>query len=52
MVLANIKTISVALFNEWQPLLSTYVLRITRSELMAEEVVQEVFLKIWIGRDI
>lgn len=39
------------LFNTWYPLLSTLVLRLTRSELLAEEVVQDVFLKIWMGRE-
>ncbi|UYQ95803.1 sigma-70 family RNA polymerase sigma factor [Chitinophaga horti] len=39
------------LFNTWYPLLSTLVLRVTRSEMLAEEVVQEVFLKIWMGRE-
>jgi RNA polymerase sigma-70 factor (ECF subfamily) len=39
------------LFGQWYPLLSTLLLRITRSEIVAREVVQDVFLKIWMGRE-
>lgn len=35
----------------YQPLLLTYVYQLTRSESAAEEIVQDVFLKIWMGRE-
>jgi RNA polymerase sigma-70 factor (family 1) len=35
----------------YQPLLLTYVYRLTRSESHAEEIVQDVFLKVWMGRE-
>lgn len=35
----------------YQPLLLTYVFQLTKSATLAEEIVQDVFLKIWISRD-
>ncbi|WP_295128490.1 RNA polymerase sigma factor [uncultured Chitinophaga sp.] len=35
----------------YQPLLLTYVYRLTKSESHAEEIVQDVFLKVWMGRE-
>lgn len=35
----------------YQPLLLTFVFRLTRSAGTAEEIVQDVFLKIWMGRE-
>lgn len=45
------ETAFTQLFNEWYPLLSTLILRVTRSEMLTEEVVQDVFLKVWMGRE-
>lgn len=39
------------LFNQYYPLLSTHVFRITRSLPETEEIVQDVFFKIWITRE-
>ncbi len=39
------------LFNNYYPLLSTLVYRLTRSLPSTEEIVQDVFLKIWMGRE-
>ncbi|MBV8252060.1 MAG: RNA polymerase sigma-70 factor [Chitinophaga sp.] len=38
------------LFHDWRNKLYTYILRITDSPETAEDVVQEVFLKIWLRR--
>lgn len=38
------------LFKAHYSQLSGYIMRITESELLAEEIVQDVFLKIWINR--
>lgn len=35
------------LFNTWQPFLATHIYRITESTVITEEIVQDVFLKIW-----
>lgn len=35
------------LFERWQPMLATYIFRITRSRESAAEIVHDVFLKIW-----
>lgn len=35
------------LFHEWQPFLYTHIHRITESRELTEEIVQDVFLKIW-----
>lgn len=45
------ETAFARLFNEWYPLLSTLILRLTRSEILTEEIVQDVFLKVWMGRE-
>lgn len=39
------------LFHEWQPFLSTHIYRITESRELTEEIVQDVFLKIWQTRE-
>lgn len=39
------------LFDQWHPLLATHIYRVTQSKELAEEVVQDVFLKIWNGRE-
>lgn len=39
------------LFHAYYPLLSTHVFRITQSLPVTEEIVQDVFLKIWMGRE-
>lgn len=41
----------VVFFKQWQPFLATHIFRITNSRELAEEVVQDVFLKIWITRE-
>jgi RNA polymerase sigma-70 factor (family 1) len=39
------------LYEQWQPQLSYFIFRITKSKDIAAEVVQDVFLKIWINRE-
>ncbi|GEP97600.1 RNA polymerase sigma factor [Chitinophaga cymbidii] len=39
------------LMHVYQPLLLTYVFQLTKSVSNAEEIVQDVFLKIWMGRE-
>lgn len=39
------------LFNTYHQLLGTHIYRITNSVELAEEVVQDVFLKIWLSRE-
>lgn len=39
------------LFNKYHQKLGTHIFRITKSHELAEEVVQDVFLKIWMGRE-
>lgn len=39
------------LFLHWHPLLAGYIFRITESREMTEEIVQDVFLKIWMIRE-
>jgi len=39
------------LFLHWHQLLAGYVLRITESRELTEEIVQDVFLKIWMSRE-
>lgn len=39
------------LFNKYHQKLGAHILRLTRSHEMAEEIVQDVFLKIWINRE-
>ena len=38
------------LFNGYQGLVYSFAKRLTRSEALAEDIVQEIFLKIWLGR--
>lgn len=39
------------LFETWEPHLSAYIFRITRSKESTAEIVQDVFLKIWLARE-
>jgi RNA polymerase sigma-70 factor (ECF subfamily) len=39
------------LFHRWQSFLATHIYRITESRELAEEIVQDVFLKIWQTRE-
>ncbi|WP_353719875.1 RNA polymerase sigma-70 factor [Dyadobacter sp. 676] len=39
-----------ALFHDYQGLVYSFAKRLTRSETLAEDIVQEIFLKIWLGR--
>ena len=41
-----------ALFNRYKDRLYHYLLRITKSPEMTEEIVMDVFLKLWIGKDL
>lgn len=45
------ETAFTVLFNTYYPLLSTHVFRITRSLPETEEIVQDVFFKIWMSRE-
>lgn len=38
------------LYNKWQPVLSTFIFRISKSRDISAEIVQDVFLKIWNNR--
>jgi RNA polymerase sigma-70 factor (ECF subfamily) len=39
------------LFHSWQPFLASHIYRITESAEITEEIVQDVFLKIWQARE-
>jgi RNA polymerase sigma-70 factor (family 1) len=39
------------LFEQWHPLLATHIYRVTQSQTLTEEIVQDVFLKIWNTRE-
>ena len=39
------------LYHDWQPKLSSYIFSITREKDITAEVVQDVFLKIWMSRE-
>jgi RNA polymerase sigma-70 factor (ECF subfamily) len=39
------------LFNEWQPRLSAFLFKISKSKETTEEIVSDVFLKIWLSRE-
>jgi RNA polymerase sigma factor (sigma-70 family) len=39
------------LFNEFRPVIYTHIRRISGSESLAQEIVQDTFLKIWLKRD-
>lgn len=45
------ETAFTQLFHQWQPFLSTHIYRITESKALTEEIVQDVFLKIWQTRE-
>src|SRR6185312_15492514 len=38
------------IFDYFEPQLFPFILKITRSQSIAEEVVQEIFIKLWINR--
>jgi RNA polymerase sigma-70 factor (ECF subfamily) len=40
-----------AIFNFYEPRLYPFVFNMTKSETIAEEVVQEVFIKLWVNRN-
>ncbi|MBO9731557.1 MAG: sigma-70 family RNA polymerase sigma factor [Chitinophaga sp.] len=39
------------MFEQWHPLLATHIYRVTQSRPLTEEIVQDVFLKIWNNRE-
>lgn len=39
------------LYRLWQPALGAYVFRVTKSRELAAEIIQDVFLKIWMNRE-
>eukprot|EP00825_Cyclidium_porcatum_P016838 TRINITY_DN19737_c0_g1_i1.p2 TRINITY_DN19737_c0_g1~~TRINITY_DN19737_c0_g1_i1.p2 ORF type:complete len:198 (-),score=0.23 TRINITY_DN19737_c0_g1_i1:5-598(-) len=39
------------LYNDWQSHLSSFIFRITKSSDLTAEIVQDVFLKIWLNRE-
>jgi RNA polymerase sigma-70 factor (ECF subfamily) len=39
------------IFQNWLPFLSSHIFRITESKELTEEIVQDVFLKIWLTRE-
>ncbi len=40
------------IFEKYRQPLYTYLLRITKSEVIAEDIVADVFMKLWIGREL
>ena len=50
-VAAGDETAFAGIYNKWQGSLSTFIYQITQSREMAAEVVQDVFLKIWMSRE-
>jgi RNA polymerase sigma-70 factor (family 1) len=46
------ETAFTRLFEHWQPVLASFIFRITRSREIAAEIVQDVFLKIWMSREV
>jgi len=40
------------LFHQWQPFLASHIYRISESKELTEEIVQDVFLKIWQSREL
>lgn len=40
------------LFNNYYNLLGTFIMRLTESELLTQEIVQDVFVKIWVNRSV
>lgn len=39
------------LYARWEPTLSTFIFQVTRSKVITAEIVQDVFLKIWMTRE-
>ena len=39
------------LYWKWQPALGAYIFRVTKSKELAVEIIQDVFLKIWMSRE-
>lgn len=39
------------MLHQWQPFLTAHIFRISESRELAEEIVQDVFLKIWLTRE-
>ncbi len=46
------ETAFTQLYDHWQPQLATFIFRISRSKELTSEIVQDVFLKIWMSREI
>jgi RNA polymerase sigma-70 factor (ECF subfamily) len=40
-----------ALYARWEPTLSSFIFQVTRSKVLTAEIVQDVFLKIWMTRE-
>ena len=40
-----------ALYSQWEPTLSSFIFQVTRSKVITAEIVQDVFLKIWMTRE-
>ena len=40
-----------ALYSQWEPTLSSFIFQVTRSKFITAEIVQDVFLKIWMTRE-
>ena len=40
-----------ALYSYWEPTLSSFIFQVTRSKVITAEIVQDVFLKIWMTRE-
>ena len=55
MLLEKVASGNEAAFSElyaiWQPILSSFIFKITKSKEVTAEVVQDVFLKIWVNRE-
>lgn len=55
MLLGKVASGNEAAFSElytiWQPILSSFIFKITKSRELTAEVVQDVFLKIWVNRE-
>ena len=39
------------LYSQWEPTLSSFIFQVTRSKVITAEIVQDVFLKIWMTRE-
>lgn len=39
------------LYSQWEPTLSSFIFQVTRSKIITAEIVQDVFLKIWMTRE-